>query len=355
MQAAFGHDFSAVRVHTDERAAAGADAIGATAYTLGRDIVFGSGRWAPHTTGGRRLLAHELAHVVQQRGLPHPTSAPVGEPDTAHEHDARIAADAAVTGGPARVRSSAVAPVVQRDGPKVGDLPVPAPGSPAWQAAVAKSEHDQLGAKQLDELMKAALTEASSREPLKGLIAKGKEFATSPGGASLIGAAVASVIAGSVLGHQQLPITSYTFDLGMVSDSLKGITITPTWKGPADKPTEAGVKVQVSPVNWRLSLDAGVQGGSGTPTGVQAGVGYKPGFLPGTSLRAGVSLADPSLKLAPLDPRTPGARAEGSAAFNWNLPGKAGELGAKGTMDDAGNRALMFTFTVPLGTSPKKQ
>ena len=91
--------------HTDEHAA-GADAIGATAYTLGGDIVFGSGRWAPHTTGGRRLLAHELAHVVQQRGLPHPTSAPVGEPDTAHEHDARIAADATVTGGPARVRSS---------------------------------------------------------------------------------------------------------------------------------------------------------------------------------------------------------------------------------------------------------
>ncbi|MFN0066387.1 MAG: DUF4157 domain-containing protein [Limisphaerales bacterium] len=62
----FGHDFSGVRVHTDERAAASARAVNATAYTVGRDIVFDRGAYAPHSAAGRRLLAHELAHVVQQ-------------------------------------------------------------------------------------------------------------------------------------------------------------------------------------------------------------------------------------------------------------------------------------------------
>ncbi len=66
----FGHDFSGVRVHTDGRAAASARAVQATAYTVGRDIVFDRGAYAPHSTTGRRLLAHELAHVVQQGGSP---------------------------------------------------------------------------------------------------------------------------------------------------------------------------------------------------------------------------------------------------------------------------------------------
>jgi hypothetical protein len=62
----FGRDFGGVRVHTDPSAAASATAIGATAYTLGRSIVFAAGRYAPGTSAGRRLLAHELAHVDQQ-------------------------------------------------------------------------------------------------------------------------------------------------------------------------------------------------------------------------------------------------------------------------------------------------
>ncbi len=62
----FGHDFGHVRLHTDAQAAASARALGARAYTVGRDIVFGAGQYAPHTTDGRRLLAHELTHTVQQ-------------------------------------------------------------------------------------------------------------------------------------------------------------------------------------------------------------------------------------------------------------------------------------------------
>lgn len=69
MESRLGHDFSMVRVHTDEQAAASAQMVGALAYTVGRDIVFGPGRFAPGTSHGQHLLAHELTHVVQQGGV----------------------------------------------------------------------------------------------------------------------------------------------------------------------------------------------------------------------------------------------------------------------------------------------
>jgi hypothetical protein len=65
----FGHDFSRVRVHSDGRAAASARTVNALAYTVGENIVFGAGKYAPTTVIGRQLLAHELVHVVQQRSL----------------------------------------------------------------------------------------------------------------------------------------------------------------------------------------------------------------------------------------------------------------------------------------------
>lgn len=64
----FGRDFGAVRIHDDARAAESAMAIGARAYTRGRDIVFARNHYAPRTSDGRLLLAHELTHVVQQSG-----------------------------------------------------------------------------------------------------------------------------------------------------------------------------------------------------------------------------------------------------------------------------------------------
>ncbi len=66
MEPRFGHDFSRVRVHSDAPAANSAKAVNALAYTVGRDIVFGTHQYAPQTTDGRRLLAHELTHTVQQ-------------------------------------------------------------------------------------------------------------------------------------------------------------------------------------------------------------------------------------------------------------------------------------------------
>jgi hypothetical protein len=66
MASRFGHDFSQVRVHTDEHAQRSARDLSARAYTVGQNIFFGRGQFAPGTANGRLLLAHELAHVVQQ-------------------------------------------------------------------------------------------------------------------------------------------------------------------------------------------------------------------------------------------------------------------------------------------------
>jgi hypothetical protein len=62
----FGRDFSNVRVHTDAWAVETARAVNARAYTVGRDVAFGTGQYTPGTTEGKQLLAHELTHVVQQ-------------------------------------------------------------------------------------------------------------------------------------------------------------------------------------------------------------------------------------------------------------------------------------------------
>ena len=66
MERLFGQDFSKVTVHTDSQAEESASQVNAKAYTLGNSIVFGRGRYAPQTGDGKHLLAHELAHVVQQ-------------------------------------------------------------------------------------------------------------------------------------------------------------------------------------------------------------------------------------------------------------------------------------------------
>src|SRR5260370_23531615 len=66
MEPRFGQEFSNVRVNPDSRAADSAGAVNALAYTVGRDVVFGTGQYAPQSQAGKNLLAHELTHVVQQ-------------------------------------------------------------------------------------------------------------------------------------------------------------------------------------------------------------------------------------------------------------------------------------------------
>src|SRR5260370_823142 len=99
MEPCFGHDFSQVRVHTDRQAAQSAQAVNALAYTVGRDVVFGEGEYKPETSEGRRLLVHELMHVVEQRGSGEhrQQKLTISEPGDSGEHEAEFIANAVVS------------------------------------------------------------------------------------------------------------------------------------------------------------------------------------------------------------------------------------------------------------------
>jgi len=99
----FGHDFSGVRVHADSEAANSARAVNALAYTVGRDIVFETGRYEAGTPDGLFRLAHELAHVVQQdKATAGPQALRLGPADSAAEREAGHTARV-VLGGRARI------------------------------------------------------------------------------------------------------------------------------------------------------------------------------------------------------------------------------------------------------------
>ena len=140
MGSAFGHSFTDVRVHTGPRAARAAAAVGAEAFTVGHDIAFRAGRYAPHSSRGIRLLAHELTHVVQQCGhvqAPH-AHLPESHPADAGEREAEAVADAVTAGSPIGAISSSP-PRLQRAcghqalGTPKPDCPVSDVGVVGWQ------------------------------------------------------------------------------------------------------------------------------------------------------------------------------------------------------------------------------
>ena len=101
MEAAFGHDFSRVRVHDDHWAAESSARIGANAYTVGSHVFLGQGRDDLASSSGKRLLAHELAHVVQLGDAPSApphalagSAGPAGSEGPAVSHDAAVEQEA---------------------------------------------------------------------------------------------------------------------------------------------------------------------------------------------------------------------------------------------------------------------
>jgi hypothetical protein len=108
MEPPFGQDFSQVRVHTDAQAAESARAVNAQAYTAGSDIAFGRAQYAPETWSGKELLAHELAHTVQQDQHKNSTGVgnlEVGDPADSAEREAERVGRSVVEGPP---RSSSI-------------------------------------------------------------------------------------------------------------------------------------------------------------------------------------------------------------------------------------------------------
>jgi Domain of unknown function (DUF4157) len=99
----FGHDFSSVRLHNGARAHDSARSLRALAYTVGNDVVFGAGQYAPDTRAGRSLLAHELTHVVQQgggRGQPHADGMVQRQPEPGPVKETEQEKDFGVVGPP---------------------------------------------------------------------------------------------------------------------------------------------------------------------------------------------------------------------------------------------------------------
>jgi uncharacterized protein DUF4157 len=111
----FGHDFSKVRIHSDAEAAASARMVNALAYTAGSQIVFAQGHYRPAEPEGRRLLAHELTHVVQQpEGGENFPSLRVGEIDSPFEREADNIAGAVVSNRLNAAPARSGTPLVQR-------------------------------------------------------------------------------------------------------------------------------------------------------------------------------------------------------------------------------------------------
>ena len=101
MEPRFGHDFSGVRIHTGATADRAVRDVSAAAFTVGSDIAFASGRYAPETEAGRHLLAHELTHTVQQGHTTEmkPNVLELGRPDDPAEREAGVAANYAISPG----------------------------------------------------------------------------------------------------------------------------------------------------------------------------------------------------------------------------------------------------------------
>jgi hypothetical protein len=131
MESRFGYDFSQVRIHTDTRAAESARAVHALAYTVGRDMVFGAGQYAPEMARGRELLAHELAHVVQQASAPATGMLEVADAGNAPEREAAAAASQVLSAGQAmpQVPSHTPAQIARQD--DAGAAAGAAPASPS--------------------------------------------------------------------------------------------------------------------------------------------------------------------------------------------------------------------------------
>src|SRR5438105_4166117 len=106
MESRMGADFSDVRVHTDAKASESARSVQAHAYTVGSDVVFQSGQYTPENDSGKRMLAHELTHVVQQRsgpvaGTPAEGGIKISHPSDRFEQAAERSAERVMSAQPA--------------------------------------------------------------------------------------------------------------------------------------------------------------------------------------------------------------------------------------------------------------
>jgi len=145
MEQRFGHDFSRVRVHSEGEAAEGARTRGALAYTVGADVVFAPGQYQPWQVTGMRVLAHELAHVVQQGGGG-------SAPGQAQERDAEAASRNAISGARPRVHAPSGIGFAAQPAPLAYEEYVPDLGAPEYKPQ-PETAPEVLGRKDLDAIL----------------------------------------------------------------------------------------------------------------------------------------------------------------------------------------------------------
>jgi hypothetical protein len=152
MEERFGHDFGSVRIHTDARAAESARTVHALAYTVGTDVVFEQGRYRPETGEGKQLLAHELAHTIQQseaspQGQLSRRALAVSGPEDAAEREADAQAQRIMAGEDGLMLTQSDVGLYRQGGPAPSPAPVTAnkfpdclvTELPSLQAAVTKA------------------------------------------------------------------------------------------------------------------------------------------------------------------------------------------------------------------------
>jgi len=200
MEPRFGYDFSRVRVHTDARAAESAEAVNSLAYTVGRDVVFGHGQYAPHDGAGRRLLAHELTHVMQQGAAGYSGSRlDVSPAEDSSERDADLGADSVLARDERVLRRPTSHPVgtLQRK-MKVAKpaAKIPNPGGKGV---------DQTNAATVESYLSTLCTGGKAAvDPGSGDVSIGSSFCTKGHGVAIglgIGGGLALGAAGAAIGH----------------------------------------------------------------------------------------------------------------------------------------------------------
>ena len=280
MEPHFGHDFGEVRVHAGPRAAQAAKSVNAVAYTVGRDIVVGRENVAPDTRQGREMIAHELAHVVQQSGRTpsEPSNLRSTRPDDAAERAAHSAAAAVARGGSFRPQTrTGVALARQMDGGTSAAAPVLAPRD---AGSVTVDVEGSGGANGTATVTVGATPAGSGSVTIRGGIQ------TTPGNAGnlRLRATVGTAVIGRPPGFTvaAFPINwTDTFAADINEPHLLGVTVRDGWScdgsGSVSELDQVEIteRVDVQSRDNPPFISVGATSASGTGTS---------GFLPGNSL-----------------------------------------------------------------------
>lgn len=268
MEGAMGADFSGVRVHTDSRADALGQALGARAFTTGRDVFFRQGEYSPGSAGGRRLVAHELTHVVQQSGAPVQRSLTLGPADDAFEREADGVASAVADGLEAGVEQGDGGGTVRR-APAAAAPPAGQEQEESEWERLLTPENAALLALSLATGIPAPLLEALTPKVLRAILERLplEQVARTVGMLPL--PAIAPLI-GPVAIHLD-PLRTREVLRGLGEDNLREMAASPETRSSLLDAVKKLVS-QLWPVGMGVALDAGIGLTFGIP--IYAGMDY---------------------------------------------------------------------------------